>query len=213
MFGPSFNSVGNETGMKLKDLGFPASETGDGILLIDTATAQYTELTYVTAEGAADEGLADGAGWYNFTGDDPVFENERVITRGCAFWMYLVNGEVVTTTAGEVKNTFTRTFPNRLYSALSNPFPTQFKLKDLNWPATDTGDGMLWIDPATSAYTDLTYVTAEGASDEGLSDGAGWYDFTGDDPVFANNWELAPGQGVWIYPVNGSVTATASISL
>ena len=112
----------------------------------------------------------------------------------------------------------TKTIPNAVYTMYGPSFNSVgndvgMKLKDIGFPATETGDGILLIDPTTAAYTELTYVTAEGAADEGLEDGAGWYNFTGDDPVFANNWELSPGQGVWIYPVNGAVTATASIDM
>lgn len=211
MYGPSFSSVGGTDGIALKDITFPATDTGDELLLIDTATAAYTTLTYVTAEGASDEGLEEGAGWYDFT-SDAVYMGNYIVTRGCAFWLHPFCGDVTITAAGEVRTTYTRTFPNNLYSAFANPFPTEVALKDFNYPATDTGDEMLLIDPITAAYTTLTYVTEEGASDEGLEDGAGWYDFT-TDAVYMGDYKFKGGEGAWLHPFCGDITMTATLDV
>ena len=123
MYGPSFATVGGNDALSLANITFPATESGDTMLLIDIATAAYTTLTYVTAEGASDEGLADGAGWYDFTGDDPVYMGNTQITRGCAFWLFAGSGNVSSVASGEVIDSFSRTLPQNLYSAFANPFP------------------------------------------------------------------------------------------
>ena len=153
MYGPSFATVGGNDALSLANITFPATESGDTMLLIDTATAAYTTLTYVTAEGASDEGLADGAGWYDFTGDDPVYMGNTQITRGCAFWLFAGSGNVSSMASGEVIDSFSRTLPQNLYSAFANPFPAPMALKKFNYPATESGDTMLLIDAATAAYT------------------------------------------------------------
>lgn len=216
MYGPAFSAVGDTNdGVQLKDIQYPATETGDMILLISPTTAAYTELTYFTDDVAKEEIAEDAiAGWYDCTGDAPVYKGDEFIPRGYAFWINPGNGDVNVTDSGEVRTTFSRTFPSGLYSAFANPFPVKMALKNFNYPATDTGDALLLIDPETAAYTELTYFTEDVAKEEIAEDAiAGWYDVTGDEPIYMGEYKFKPSEGAWLLPGNGDITVTASLEL
>lgn len=222
MFGPSFKSVGVTDGtFCLKEMSYNAEFGGDTILLIDETTAAYTTLTFLT-DTEAKENFGEDAigGWYK---EDDLSEtgysyagNDKVNV-GSAFWVRPGSGAVGAQVAGEVKTTFSRTFPNELYSAFANPFPVPMALKDFNYAAEYGGDTMLWIDKETAAYSTLTFLTdveaKENFGDEAVG---GWYkedDQSETGYSYAGNDKLDPGQGVWIRPGSGAVTMTATLDI
>ena len=215
MYGPSFASVGADGSALIKDMNYGATETGDTLLLIDPVSAAYTELTYLNSADAKEYGGNEAvAGWYIVNDDDTVvYKGNESVSLGCAFWLYAGNGATSVTDAGEVKSSFTRTLPAALYSAFANPFPTTVTLKSFTYSATETGDTMLLIDPATAAYTELPYLNSADAKEYGGNEAvAGWYIVNDDDTVvYKGNEEFAPGQGCWIYPGNGTVTISGNL--
>ena len=84
------------------------------------------------------------------------------------------------------------------------------KLKDVVYNATETGDLLLLIDPATAAYDELIFINQADAIDLVGEDAvAGWYKDLGDDVFeYKGNIDITLGCAFWICPYSGAVDMT-----
>ena len=99
MYGPSFATVGEVGVAKIKDMAYSAIETGDTMLLIDPATAEYTELVYIIEADAKDLiGEEAVAGWYFDNGDDTfTYKGNEMFAPGQGCWIFPGMGSVTIT--------------------------------------------------------------------------------------------------------------------
>lgn len=216
MYGPSFKSVGaKDSKAYLKDMVFGSGETSDVLLMIDPATAAYTELIYLNDADAKDLVGEDAvAGWYLDEGNDVfTYKGNDEISLGCGFWVEPFTSNVDVTAAGEVSMTFERTLPAYLYSAFANPFPMTVRLDKFTFSGAETSDVMLLIDKTDASYTELIYLNEVDAKDLVGEDAvAGWYLDEGDDVFTYKGAEtLEAGQGCWIEPFTADVTVSATL--
>ena len=87
------------TSVPLKKFTFEGGETSDVMLLIDKATAAYTELIYLNAEDAVDLcGNGAVAGWYLDEGDDVfTYKGDEPLEAGQGCWIFPVTYNVTVT--------------------------------------------------------------------------------------------------------------------